>query len=77
MKKVVGIHLPSLTGQWVTNPRAKPSVMTMTINPDRIVYEIELDDLPPTIARAGGLYPGFKLVSFTGGPPEQGWLIKE
>lgn len=48
----------------------------MEINEDRIVYSMDADEVPGPVARLAALFREYKLVSFTGDRPEDGWLIK-
>ena len=48
----------------------------MEINEDRIVYSMDADEVPGPVARLASKFHDYKLVSFTGGRPEDGWLIK-
>jgi hypothetical protein len=61
----------------VNDSRSKPEPVTMEINEDRIVYSMEADEVPGPVARLASKFYEYKLVSFTGGRPEDGWLIKK
>ena len=76
MTTVLGIHIPSALNAMVNDSRSKPEPVTMEINEDRIVYSMDADEVPGPVARLASRFHEYKLVSFTGGRPEDGWLIK-
>ncbi len=76
MTTVLGIHIPSALNSMLNDSRSKPEPVTMEINEDRIVYSMDADEVPGPVARLAALFREYKLVSFTGGRPEDGWLIK-
>lgn len=76
MTTVLGIHIPTALNAMVNDPRSKLEPVTMEINADRIAYSMDADEVPGPVARLASRFHEYKLVSFTGGPPEQGWLIK-
>ena len=75
--KVVGLYLPSVTSMEAAMNPTPVELVTLTINPDRIAYTIEPDDIPEHLLSVSRKYPGFRLISLTGGKPEDGWLVKE
>lgn len=76
MTTVLGIHIPSALNSMLNDSRSTPEPVTMEINEDRIVYSMDADEVPGPVARLASKFHDYKLVSFTGGRPEDGWLIK-
>lgn len=76
MTTVLGIHIPSALNLMLNDSRSTPEPVTMEINEDRIVYSMDADEVPGPVARLASKFHDYKLVSFTGGRPEDGWLIK-
>ena len=76
MTTVLGIHIPTALNSMVNDPRSKLEPVTMEINEDKIVYSMDADEVPGSVARLASKFHDYKLVSFTGGRPEYGWLIK-
>lgn len=76
MTTVLGIHIPSALNSMLNDSRSTPEPATMEINEDRIVYSMDADEVPGPVARLASKFHDYKLVSFTGGRPEDGWLIK-
>lgn len=73
---VLGIYIPSALNSMAIDSRSKPEPVTMEINEDRIVYSMDVDEVPGPVAGLASRFREYKLVSFTGGRPEDGWLIK-
>lgn len=76
MTTVLGIHIPTALNSMLNDSRSTPEPVTMEINEDRIVYSMDADEVPGPVARLASKFHDYKLVSFTGGRPEDGWLIK-